>query len=620
MVNSVPSAIQLVTACVTLAATLIQITESDINEANDCTALWFIPVNGSCECSPNIPEVRCKNGSIQVKVGYCMTQDDHLQSVVGPCPYFATNPKPEEYDILIDTNGSQLNNVTCSRLNRQGEYCKKCMNGHGPAIFSDSATCTDCSQYKSAWFAYFLFQILLETVLFVVLLLLRSSRVFGLINVLAFYWQMILYAIISNSSLYRKLIQSSNSELLQFLLTIYGIWNLDFLRYLLPPMCITHGTKAINTLWFDIIVALYPFLLCAVLLLCIWLHNQNNRTFAFILQPVRRAFRREWDLKDSAANALSMFLVLGYSKLLFTSLKFLNGVHVYNSLGVTVSHKPILYYDPSIKYLSSQHIPYVTVSIIILIIFNLTPLLMLILYPTHFFRKCINHFSIRRSEFLTKVIDRFQDSYKNGTGSTYDYRQLSALYMILKIGIACEYTFVVMIYDDKNAGLPWAITGLVLIGFGAVFFTVEPFRETWRNKFDGFMLTLLGLLALTINFQDPFVYIIALVISLKPWAIIGANFLMKLLQWTNNTSAIKRLKRKLKSTFVRCLRHGERNHTEEEEEPLLEESMSGIVDDMPDRIVNPSHYLVPELHVHIAGSSQEDQGSGSATVPTYGVI
>ena len=60
---------------------------------------------------------------------------------------------------------------------------------------------------------------------------------------------------------------------------------------------------------------------------------------------------------------------------------------------------------------------------------------------------------------------------------------------------------------------------------------------------------------------------------------------------------MKRSERKLKSTPVQCLRRGERNHAEEEEEPLLEVSMSGIVDDMPDRIVNPSHYLVPELHV-----------------------
>ena len=611
--------VQLVVAvCVTLATAQIQTSETDVNEANSCTALWFTVVNKSCECSSNIPQVQCNNGSLSVKMGYCMTLQDS-QPVVGPCPYFASNPKPEEYEIRMDTPKSQLNNVTCSRLNREDEYCKKCLSGYGPAIFSDSVTCADCSRYKGAWFAHFLFQIILESSLFTVLTLFKSSRVFGLMNMLAFYWQMILYAITTNSSLYRKLLQSSNSKVLQFLLTVYGIWNLDFLRYLMPPMCINHTTRSINTLWFDFVVALYPFLLCAILLLCIRLHNQNNETFAFILQPIRRTFRREWNLKDSAASTCSTFLVLGYSKLLFTSLKFLNGVHVYNSHGVSVSHKPILYYDPSVKYLSSLHILYVTASVIILVTFILIPPLTLILYPTRFFRKCNNHFGFQGSEFLSKVIDRFQDSYKNGTERTFDYRQFSALYMILRIGIACEYSFVVMVYtDNKNAGLPWAITGLVLIGFGAVYFTVEPFRESWRNKFDGFVLTLLGLLALTINFNDPFVYIIALVISLKPWVIIGTYILLKVLRFTQNTLAVKRLKRKLKTTCMRCLRRGDRN--EEEEEPLLEESLSGIVDDMPDRIVNPSNYLVPELHVRIAGSSQSTQGSRSTTVPTYGVV
>ena len=335
--------------------------------------------------------------------------------------------------------------------------------------------------------------------------------------------------------------------------------------------------------------------------------------FAFILQPVRRTYRREWNLKDSAASTFTTFLVLGYSKLLFTSLKLLNGVHVYNSNGVPVSNKPILYYDPSVPYLSSQHIPYIIASIIILITFVLIPPLVLLLYPIRSFRKCINYLGFQRSECLSKIIDRFQGSYKNGTQGTFDYRQFSALYMILRIGIACEYTFVVMLHDDKNAGLPWAITGLVLIGCGAVYFTVEPFRVSWRNKFDGFVLTLLGLLALTINFEDPFVYIIALVISLKPGAIIGAYILIKSLRWTQNTSAIKRLKRKLKAMLARCLKRGDRNN--EEEEPLLEESMS----DMPDRIINPSHYIVPELHVHIAGS-QATQGTRSMNVPTYGVV
>ena len=270
--------VQLITACVTLATTQVQISDTGVDEANDCASLWFTPVNGSCKCT-DIPGIKCSNGSLQVKVGYCMTWDGH-QPVLGACPFFATNPKlsfttedSTSYEIPTNTTGSELNTWTCGHLNRQGLYCKKCSKRYGPAIFSDSATCADCSQYKNVWFVYFLFQIFLETILFTALALFKSSRVFGLINVLTFYWQMILYAIATNSSLYRKLLLSSNSEVLQFLLTIFGIWNLDFLRYLMPPMCIRDTTKAINTLWFDFVIALYPFLLCAVLFLCIQLHN-----------------------------------------------------------------------------------------------------------------------------------------------------------------------------------------------------------------------------------------------------------------------------------------------------------------------------------------------------------
>ena len=379
----------------------------------------------------------------------------------------------------------------------------------------------------------------------------------------------------------------------------------------MPPMCITSTTKAINTILFDFVIVLYPFMLNGVLLLCIRLHSQNNQIFTSILRPFGRILRRDWNPKDSIVSTFTIFFVLGYSKLLFTSLKLLYGVHVYNKNGTTMSNKPILFYDPSVKYLSLEHSPYIIVSISILIIFILIPPLILLLYPIRFFRKCINYLGFQRSEILCKIIDTFQGYYKNGTEGTFDYRQFSALYMILRIGIACEYMFVVMIFNNKNAGLPWAITGLVLIGFGTLYFTVEPFRVSWMNKFDGFILTLLGLLALTINFNDPFVYVIALVISLKPWAIIGLNYLLKLLKWTQNTQVIKGTKRKLKAKFVRCMKCGKRNN--EEEEPLLEESMS----DMPDRVVNPARYVVPELHITGGGSTG---GQRSMSIPTYGVV
>ena len=605
--------IQLVTSCIlNIGVAREQISEYDNSDVCP-TSLWFDLNNGTCQCSKALLAVKCSssenNLSLQVLFGYCMTWNGQ-EAVLGACPYFPTTPKymthnSQYYDINIDIHGQDLNNITCSPFNRQSVYCEKCLRGHGPAIFSDSFTCVKCSKYRHVWVVYFLFQLFLETALFIILALTRPYRAFSVINVLTFFWQMVLYAITTNTSLHVKFLTHTRSEVLQFLLTVYGIWNLDFTRYLMPPMCINSSTKAINTLLFDLVIALYPFMLCGSLLVCTYVHNQNNRIFSFILRPLKRILRREWNVKDSAVSTFAVFFVLGYSKLLFTCLKLLSRVLVHDKNGSTLTNQIFLYYDPSVTYLSPQHVPYIIMSAVILFTFILIPPLLLMLYPIRRCRNCINYLGFQRSEFLCKMIGTFQSSYKNGTEGTYDYRQFSALYMILRIGIACEYVFVMATNHNKNFGLPWAITGLVLIGFGAVYFTVEPFRQSWMNKFDGFILTLLGLLALTINFDDTFVCIIALVISMKPWAIIGLNILLKSVQWTAKTSAIKNLKTRCERS-MKCSKNNN-----EEEEPLLEESLS----DMPDRIVNPSHYTSPEIHITKGRATQRP-----VNVPTYGVV
>ena len=42
------------------------------------------------------------------------------------------------------------------------------------------------------------------------------------------------------------------------LLTITGIWNLDFLRYVFPPFCISLHYSTLQVLAFEYIVAFYP--------------------------------------------------------------------------------------------------------------------------------------------------------------------------------------------------------------------------------------------------------------------------------------------------------------------------------------------------------------------------
>ena len=49
----------------------------------------------------------------------------------------------------------------------------------------------------------------------------------------------------------------------KILLTMYGIFNLDFFHYVLPPLCISSQLRPIHVFFLGYISAFYPFLLIA---------------------------------------------------------------------------------------------------------------------------------------------------------------------------------------------------------------------------------------------------------------------------------------------------------------------------------------------------------------------
>ena len=60
-------------------------------------------------------------------------------------------------------------------------------------------------------------------------------------------------------------------------------------------------------------------------------------------------------------------------------------VPVYDCRNESVPVSTVLLYDPSIRFLHSEHIPYVIISVFVIIVFILLPALLLFLYPARCF-------------------------------------------------------------------------------------------------------------------------------------------------------------------------------------------------------------------------------------------
>jgi hypothetical protein len=183
------------------------------------------------------------------------------------------------------------------------------------------------------------------------------------------------------SGLYVTLACNLSRKFPQYFLTLFGIWNLDFFRLILPPVCVSTSTKTIDILLFDYIIAFYPLLITVFVLVGIELYDRNCRMAVCLSTPLKLlCHKRNWNPKKAILKTCAIFLLLSYSKILFVSINLLLAVPLYNCSGRSSSKNTVLLFDPSIRFLHSNHIPYVILALSIIVVFVLLPPLVLLLY------------------------------------------------------------------------------------------------------------------------------------------------------------------------------------------------------------------------------------------------
>ena len=282
-----------------------------------------------------------------------------------PFPRKFTCPKDKYFaTIRIPANisGAELNDITCKIYNRQGTRCEHCRNGYGPAPFSDGFTCTDCSEHRHLWILNLLFQLSMVTFMYLFVVLFQIKGTSSPFNAIITYSQVCIYPISVSAGVRVKMSCFLGPTFTTVVMTIIGVTNLDFFRFVVPPIVLT-------------------FIIC----ICIELHDRNYKIAVYLTIPVKRIFRlfrRNWNPKTTISNTCITFVLLAYSKFLFTSNNLLFSVRTHYSDGKVVPDSTFLLYDPTIKFFHSQHIPYAVFALFIIVVFVLLPPLLLLLYPT----------------------------------------------------------------------------------------------------------------------------------------------------------------------------------------------------------------------------------------------
>ena len=197
--------------------------------------------------------------------------------------------------------------------------------------------------------------------------------------------------------------------------------------------------------------------------------------------------RRRWDSTASTINTFTTFLLLSFSKILFVSFTLLYTSHVQYIHG-HIPRKCVLYYDPTVEFYTHEYSIFAAIAGCVLAIFIIFPTILLILYPTRLFRRCVSCCGFRRWHALHMFVESFQGQYKDGTNGTRDFRMVSASFLILRILILATFHN----YSSWfSAGKQFAL----LICAACFYAVVRPYKINFANIVDVLILTVLEALS-----------------------------------------------------------------------------------------------------------------------------
>ena len=600
-----------------LLINLFSFMEQTIAQQDVCPS-WFVRDRRSssgCSCRNSFPAVKCRSGSDfpLLELGFCMTYNSENESTeYGPCPYIADYNTTISFGyvfyIQLPNNVSLLNEFMCGPLNREGSLCGKCKDGYGMALYSYTLECSKCWGHGYGWVLYYFLELFPITLMYLLVVIFHVRATSSPLSALVFMSQMIVYTIRLNAPLHmyiEKEVTGFAYVALKLLLVLCGIWSLDFFRSVIPPFCVSSNIKTVHALALEYLVAFYPIFLILLTYVCIKLHDNNFRPVVWLWKPFHRCFvyfRRKWDSKASIINAFTTFLLLSFSKILFVSFTLLFTFQVHYNYG-DIQSKCVLYYDSTVECHALEYSIFAGIAGCVLAIFIVFPTLLLILYPTRLFRKCVSCCRFQRWHALHTFVESFQGQYKDGTNGTRDFRMVSALFLIIRMLAMAMFIMSISHFDNHTLRVPAGPECALFIVASSFYAVMRPYKLNIRNNVDYLILTLLEIVSFELYSEGhhatkPFSeYVFATVLLLLIPHMVLIFYICYVLAKKSGITQCLKIRYEVLKRFVfatRCTRLAEAAVRAESD-----------TDSLPDRMINPEEYepVLPTTEEHTAAES-----------------
>ena len=477
-------------------------TGSDCTSDSDCGP-WYLCNGTCCTCGKEHNGIMLCDMERHISAVlscHCITyKENNNETYVGACVYRCANEfsgdlfDPVYSEIVYNKTkhrkvGGWVNDFSCDGLNRAGMLCGECKENHSTVAYSYDLKCMECPKevsYKN-WLKYFGAAYSFLTVFYFMIFFFKINVTSSSLHGFVFYGQTVAMPTNVRFILLAVAQKPQYTRPAKILLSLYGIWNLDFFRTLYPKFCL--NTSTLGTIALDYAIALYPLVLILISFVLVQLHARNFKPVVFFWKPFHSLFtrvRRNWNMQTSVVDAYATLFLLSFSKVLNVTFDLLAPTKLYGLH--SDGYQLVVYNDANLKFFHREHmLPYGLLGLTFVVFFITPPVLILLLYPCRCFRKCLTTLKLHR-QCLKTFVNAFQGCYKDGSESgTRDCRYFAAFYLIVRI-------LLFLVYGITLGTIFFAFAAAIFLLFTLLVITVQPHKNAYSHytKIDATFLLLL---------------------------------------------------------------------------------------------------------------------------------
>ena len=271
-------------------------------------------------------------------------------------------------------------------------------------------------------------------------------------------------------------------------------------------------------------------------------------------RPFHRCFvklQRGW---DKTSDIVDVFASLSHGTLMYQFIIFfrcqaLNYIKDGNS---GLKHVSLF-----VPYVECKHhsIPLAIFFSVILFIFNIIPVLLLVLYPFKLFRQCLSKCKLERL-FITIFVEKFHGCYRDGLDGGRDMRSFSGIYYVMMVLIS-QYSKIKRLKVSR-----WLYHAFIFLCFALLIIILRPYKQKYVNILETLFLVYIAITCVLLS-RDPFAgeETQILIVLLIPSIVFGLIIFLKACIKLKN-SLIKECKYSCKQYFIGSKVDSEENANE----------------------------------------------------------